>query len=167
MLELVCHKVLITFKCFGQALRLTQICHRHRAKKIYIASNLMGNQHGTKCSYYNYCLTCQLAYHWMKFHLIVVRVSRQENCNSISDGIYTISPPGKQPIKSYCDFTSHGGGWTLLVTSKTHSGWTSDNVKSRNADQPSLNNDFSILGYADSIKDIDISQVSLDPFAKD
>ena len=77
------------------------------------------------------------------------------------DGVFTIQPPGKQPVKTYCDLTSRGGGWTLLLTSKTHTGWTADNVKSRNADQPSLDSDYSILDVADGIKDHDTSPVGL------
>lgn len=45
-----------------------------------------------------------------------------------------------------------GGGWTLLVSSHTNS-WTAQNVKLRNADSPKLNEDYSILQYADNIKD--------------
>jgi len=78
--------------------------------------------------------------------------------------VYTIKPPGKQQLKTYCDLTSRGGGWTLLVTSKTHAGWTAENVKSRNADKPSLNDDYSILGVADAIKDFDPSQVRCKEF---
>ena len=46
-----------------------------------------------------------------------------------------------------------------MLTSKTHAGWDKDKVKQRNSDQPSLNDDFSILGFADAIKDFDKSQV--------
>ena len=77
-----------------------------------------------------------------------------------SDGVFKIKPPGKHPVKTYCDFASYGGGWTLLATSKTHSGWNQNNVKHRNAGDPSLNGDFSILGVADAIKDFDPSQVN-------
>ena len=77
-----------------------------------------------------------------------------------SDGVFTIKPPGLHKVKTYCDFTTEGGPWTLLVTSKTHSGWDKDNIKQRNIDNPSLQDDFSILGFADAMKDFDKSQVS-------
>ena len=76
-----------------------------------------------------------------------------------SDGVFTIKPPGLHKVKTYCDFTTEGGPWTLLVTSKTHGGWDMDNIKQRNSDKPSLNDDFSILGFADAIKNFDKSQV--------
>ncbi|KAL9951076.1 hypothetical protein ACROYT_G043672 [Oculina patagonica] len=78
--------------------------------------------------------------------------------NPVSDGIFAIKPPGQYELKTFCDFTTEGGPWTLLVTSKTHSGWDKDNIKQRNSDKPSLQDDFSILGFADAIKDFDKSQ---------
>ena len=76
------------------------------------------------------------------------------------DGIFTIEPPGLHEVKTYCDFSADGGPWTLLLTSRTHTGWDGDNVKQRNIHKPSLNEDFSILGFADAIKDFDKSQVT-------
>ena len=81
-------------------------------------------------------------------------------CFFFSDGVFTIKPPGQLKVKTYCDFTTEGGPWTLLVTSKTHSGWNKDNMKKRNSDKPSLQDDYSILGLADAIKDSDKAQVS-------
>ena len=46
------------------------------------------------------------------------------------------------------------------MTSKTHSVWNKDNMKKRNSDKPSLQDDYSILGLADAIKDSDKAQVS-------
>lgn len=68
------------------------------------------------------------------------------------DGVYKIYPTGSQPIMTYCDMSRDGGGWTLLVSSHTNS-WTAQNVQLRNADSPKLNEDYSILQYADNIKD--------------
>ncbi|XP_073247149.1 uncharacterized protein [Porites lutea] len=78
--------------------------------------------------------------------------------NPVSDGIFTIKPPGHHEVKTYCDFTTEGGPWTLLLTSKTRTGWDADKIKQRNSDNPSLQNDFSILGFADAIKNFDQSQ---------
>ena len=69
----------------------------------------------------------------------------------LPDGIYTINPTGDNPMPAYCDFTRDGEGWTLLVTSHS-STWTSENVRVRNKDTPQLEDDYSILSVADSIK---------------
>lgn len=76
-----------------------------------------------------------------------------------TDGIFTIKPHGQSEVKTFCDFTTEGGPWTLLVTSKSHSGWDKNNIKQRNPEKPSLQHDFSILGLADAIKDFDKSKV--------
>ena len=79
---------------------------------------------------------------------------------SFSDGVFAIKPPGQHEVKTYCDFTTEGGPWTLLVSSKTHSGWDKDSIKERNSNKPSLQDDYSILGLADAIKDFDKAQVN-------
>ena len=47
--------------------------------------------------------------------------------------------------------THNGGGWTLSVARHTNT-WTPDNVRLRNLDSPQVYGDYSILAYADSVK---------------
>ncbi|XP_028514929.1 uncharacterized protein LOC110239357 [Exaiptasia diaphana] len=84
-------------------------------------------------------------------HLQLISTS---NNQIFHDGVYDIYPrgPSNPPIKTYCDMSRDGGGWTLLVSSATNT-WTADDVMSRNAGKPSLTDDYSILKYADVIKD--------------
>ena len=68
------------------------------------------------------------------------------------DGFYTITVDGTE-LEVYCDMTTDGGGWTLLVTSESQGGtWDDDTVLLLNADSPSITSDYSILQYANSMK---------------
>ncbi|KXJ14081.1 Hemicentin-1 [Exaiptasia diaphana] len=84
----------------------------------------------------------------------LVQLISTSNNQIFHDGVYDIYPrgPSNPPIKTYCDMSRDGGGWTLLVSSATNT-WTADDVMSRNAGKPSLTDDYSILKYADVIKD--------------
>lgn len=68
-----------------------------------------------------------------------------------ADGVYDINPDGKGVVKTICDMSRDGGGWTLLVASYTNK-WTRQNVLRKNEMAPKLKNDYSILFKADDIK---------------
>ncbi|XP_078662008.1 SCO-spondin-like [Branchiostoma floridae x Branchiostoma belcheri] len=59
---------------------------------------------------------------------------------------------GTETVPVFCDFRRHGGGWTLLINSMSTRGWEG-HVTLRNADSPNLSKDYSILKYADAIRD--------------
>ena len=74
-------------------------------------------------------------------------------------GIYWIKPTSVA-VQTYCDQTNFDGGWTLLTQSATNTGWDTANVLRRGTITSDLDTDFSILGYADAIKDAE--QVGID-----
>ncbi|XP_070553533.1 adhesion G protein-coupled receptor L4-like [Ptychodera flava] len=79
-------------------------------------------------------------------------VSYQPNFDeALYDGFYTIEVDGEEK-QVYCDMSCNGGGWTLLITASSSAGFASGGLLETNPDDPSLENDYSILGWADTIK---------------
>ena len=72
-----------------------------------------------------------------------------------ADGIYWIQNAninGGTAFQIYADMTTDGGGWTLISCNVTPTGWTYANAISLNTIAPSINSNYSIIGWADYIK---------------
>jgi hypothetical protein len=72
-----------------------------------------------------------------------------------ADGYYWIKNPninGGSAFQIYADMTTDGGGWTLIMCNASNAGWTYTNAISLNTTSPSINSNYSIIGWADYIK---------------
>ena len=71
------------------------------------------------------------------------------------DGVYWLTG---LPVPALCDFSHDDGGWTLLLTSVSKAGWDPYSVLGRSLLSPSLTDNYSMLKYADAIRDLGTSE---------
>ena len=69
-----------------------------------------------------------------------------------SNGVYEYTIIGQNASKLHCDMARDGGGWTLVLVSRTSHGWDDQTVRERSMGAPGIYTDYSILGKADLIK---------------
>ena len=72
-----------------------------------------------------------------------------------ANGYYWIRNPninGGAAFRIYADMTTDGGGWTLIMCNASNGGWNYANAISLNTTSPSINSNYSIIGWADYIK---------------
>ena len=78
----------------------------------------------------------------------------RNQASSPQDGVYWFTG---MPVPVFCDFSHDDGGWTLLLSAVSQHGWDPFSVLARNRLSPSLTDNYSILQYADAIRDLGTS----------
>ncbi|XP_057304821.1 uncharacterized protein LOC130641845 isoform X1 [Hydractinia symbiolongicarpus] len=98
-------------------------------------------------------------YHYPKSCLEVM--FRGFNGMRFSSGVYKIEPRAGKIVETMCDFDRYAGGWTLLTKSSSRHSWTKERVLEFNSDNAG-NNEYSIFGLTDDIKNFDDGESSFE-----
>ncbi len=68
-----------------------------------------------------------------------------------NSGKYYLQDKDGNKINALCDMESFGGGWTLMVNKISGSGWTKETLLSRNVNNASKSEEYSILSHSKEI----------------
>ena len=74
-------------------------------------------------------------------------------------GLYQIQTSKGQIVSTFCDMDSFGGGWTMVLNKVSNTGWNKATTLSRNIDNASKSEDYSILSYAKGISSLKKQEV--------
>ena len=74
-------------------------------------------------------------------------------------GLYEIQSSKGKVISTICDMNSFGGGWTMVLNKVSTVGWTKETTLSRNTNQASKSQDYSILLYSKGITSLKQQEV--------
>ena len=79
----------------------------------------------------------------------------------LKSGSYEIQSSSGKVVNTLCDMESFGGGWTMVLNRVSNKGWTKATTSSRNIDNASESEDYSILSYSKGITSLKQKEVPL------
>ena len=97
----------------------------------------------------------------MPFSCMEIRLRKMELGQKLKSGSYEIQSSSGKVINTLCDMESFGGGWTMVLNRVSNKGWTKATTSSRNIDNASESEDYSILSCSKGITSLKQKEVPL------